>query len=69
MMELSFEENIASRGWHYYGKDVWKWKNQKTGETQREKNHVALKIDPYLFAWDAKKERQTRTDCCWACPT
>ena len=60
MMEFSFEENIASRGWHYYRKDVWK--NPKTGETlfaQREKNPVALKIDPYsvsLVTWMLKKK-------------
>ena len=29
-MEISFERNIASRGWHVYGKTVWQ--NTRRGE-------------------------------------
>ena len=41
MKELSFEENIASRGWHYYGKDVWK--NPKTGERENKERRILLR--------------------------
>ena len=55
VMEVSFEENVASRGFHVYGKEVWKSPNtvQKlSGE--KEKNYFALKINPYSVAWKLK---------------
>ena len=50
-MEISFEIQVASRGWHKYGKTVWT--NLKIGEllqAKREANLVALNIDPYSIA-------------------
>ena len=56
-MEISFEMQVASRGWHKYGKTIWK--NPKIGEllqAKREANPVALNIDPYSVAWMLKRK-------------
>ena len=50
-MEMSFKRNIASRGWHIYGKTVWQ--NLSSGEkleAKKKDNEVASKIDPYVIA-------------------
>ena len=54
-MEVSFEENVALRGFHVYGKEVWKSPN--TGQklsTEKEKDLLVLKIDPYYVAGKLK---------------
>ena len=46
-MKMSFERNIASKGWHVYGKTVWQ--NLRRGEkleAKKEDNEDATKIDP-----------------------
>ena len=47
VMEVSFKENVASRGFHVYGKEVWKSPNtlQKLS-AEKEKGSFGLKIDP-----------------------
>ena len=54
-MEVSFEEKVASRGFHVYGKEVWKSPN--TGQklsAEKEKDPFALKTDLYSVAWKLK---------------
>ena len=55
VMEVSFEENVASRGFHVYGKEVWKSpKTEQKLSAEKEKDSFALKIDPYSVAWKLK---------------
>ena len=54
-MEILFKFNLASRGWHVYGKKVWG--NPKEAEVlyaEAEKNKTALMHDPYSVAWKLK---------------
>ena len=56
-MEMSFKRNIASRGWHVYGKAVWK--NPRWGEkleAKKEDNEEASKVNPYAIAWTVKRK-------------
>ena len=55
VMEVSFEENVALRGFHVYCKEKWKSPNtvQKLS-AEKEKNPFAVKIDPYSKAWTLK---------------
>ena len=56
-MEMSFERNIASRGWHAYGKTVWQ--NPRRGENleaKKEDNEEATKIDSFAIAWTVKRK-------------
>ena len=55
VMEVPFEENVASRGFHVYCKKVWKIPNagQKLS-AEKEKDPFALKTDPYSVAWKLK---------------
>ena len=55
-MKMSFERNIASKGWHVYGKTVWQ--NLRRGEkleAKKEDNEDATKIDPYANVWKLKR--------------
>ena len=55
-MEGVFKTKIASRGWHIYQQAVWP--KPKIGEKLsacKEKDKVALEIDPYAVAWKLKK--------------
>ena len=56
-MELPFEKNIASKGWHVYGKTVWQnSRRDKKLEAKKEDNEEATKIDPYAIAWTIKRK-------------
>ena len=63
VMEVLMETNVASRGWHVYGKTVWKnpCKGQKV-VAKKEKNKEALDIDPYAIAWTLKKKNKLIPD-------
>ena len=51
-MEMSFKRNIASRGWHIYGKTVWQnLSRSEKLEAKKKDNEAASKIDPYAIAW------------------
>ena len=50
-MEMSFKRNIASRGWHIYGKTVWQnLSRSEKLEAKKKDNEAASKIDPYAIA-------------------
>lgn len=54
-MNVSFTQLVASRGWHYYGKHIWR--NPKQGEVlevQFETDKAALQVDPHSIAWTIK---------------
>ena len=54
---------IAARGWHVYGKTVWR--NPQKGEqlvAENEKNRTALDIDPYAVAWMLKRKYKLTAD-------
>ena len=52
VMEVSFEENVAPRGFHVYGKEVLKSPNTRQKlSAEKEKDPFALKIDSYSVAW------------------
>ena len=56
-MESIYQTTIASRGWHYYGKNVWK--SPKVGEVlsaEKEVSKEALSHDPYSVAWKKKSK-------------
>lgn len=56
-METSFKCDLASRGWHVYGKTVWS--NPKEGEilyAEKELNKTALMHDPYPVVWKIKSK-------------
>ena len=58
-MEITLRKKIAFRGWHIYGKVVWKTTTR--GEhvfAEKEINSAALLCDPYAVAW--KKRLPTR---------
>ena len=51
-MEVTLELKIASRGWHFYGKDVWtvpRRGQRLIGEIER--GPRALREDPFSVAW------------------
>ena len=55
--EISFERNIASRGWHVYEKALWQ--NLHRGEkleAKKENNEEATKTDPYAIVWTVKRK-------------
>ena len=54
---------VASRGWHEYGKSVWK--TPKKGEflyAEKESDTRALQIDPYAIAWKRKVQSKIVAD-------
>ena len=54
-VESIFKCKLASRGWHFYGKTIWK--SPKQGEilkAEEEKNKEALLHDPYSITWKRK---------------
>ena len=56
---MSFKRNIATRGWHVYGKTVQK--NSHRGEkleAKKEYNNEGTKIDPYAIAWTVKRKHK-----------
>ena len=53
-MEMPFRRNIASRGWHVYGKTVWQNCRGEKLEATKEDNKEATKIDPYTIVWTVK---------------
>ena len=56
-MEMSFERNIASQGWHVYGKTVWQNPRRvEKLEAKKEDNEEATKIDPYAIPWTVKRK-------------
>ena len=60
-MEATYEHYISSRGWHVYGKTIWRV--PKKGERlygEKEKDKRALVIDPYAVAWMRNPKIQTR---------
>ena len=52
-MEMSFERNIASKGWHVYEKTP---RSGEKLEAKKEDNKEATKFDPYAIAWTVKKK-------------
>ena len=52
IMEVTYQHQISSRGWHVYAKDVWR--KPRTGErlfAEKERDSRALVIDPYAVAF------------------
>ena len=67
-MEVSVEMKIAARGWHVYGKTVWR--NPQKGEklvAEKEKNRNTLDIDPYAVAWILKRKYKLTADIVGHC--
>ena len=65
-METTFKCDLASRGWHVYGKTVWA--NPKEGEilyAEKEQNKIALMHDPYSVAWKIKSFTAKGSRCCF----
>lgn len=61
-MESVLSCKIASRGWHYYGKNTWKRpKKNETVFAEKETNKTALEDDPYSIAW--KKKNNSKITC------
>ena len=62
-MESVLSCKIASRGWHYYGKNTWKRpKKDETVFAEKERNKTALENDPYSIAWKKKKKSKIICD-------
>ena len=62
-MEVNFKTNVASRGWHFYGKTVWS--NPVKGEklfAKKEEDKNALLVDPYAIAWMRKSKAKLVAD-------
>ena len=62
-MESILSCKIASRGWHYYGKN--KWKRPKKDEivfAEKESSKTALEHDPYSIAWKKKNKSKITAD-------
>jgi len=62
-METTFKCDLASRGWHVYGRKIWT--NPKEGEilcAEKEKNKTALMHDPYSVAWKLKSKEKLIAD-------
>ena len=56
-MEMYFERNTVSKGWHVYGKKVLQilHRGEKL-EAKKKDNEVATEIDPYVIPWTVKKK-------------
>ena len=56
-MKIFFERNIASKGWHVYGKTVWQnlLRDEKL-EAKKEDNEDATKVDLYTNVWKVKRK-------------
>ena len=51
---------IASRGWHYSGKNTWKRpKKDEILFVEKESSVAALEYDPCSIAWKNKKSKMT----------
>ena len=62
-MEVTLKRRIASRGWHVYGKTVWK--EPKSGESvfaEKETNEEALLADKFSVAWKRKLKTKLTAD-------
>ena len=59
-MESILSCKIASRGWHYYGKNTWKRpKKDEILFAEKESSVTALEYDPCSIAWKNKKSKMT----------
>ena len=62
-MESILSWKIASRGWHYYGKNTWKQpKKDEIVFTEKESSKTALEHDPYSIAWKKKNKSKITAD-------
>ena len=62
-MELTLRRRNASRGWHVYGKTMWK--EPKRGEfvfAEKELNEEALLYDTFSVAWKRKLTTKVNAD-------
>lgn len=54
---MSFEENVALRGFHSWDKDVWKAPyNEQKLWVKKKKDPKSLKINPYSVALKLRKK-------------
>ena len=54
---------IASRGWHFYGKNVWQNpRREEILRVKKEENHTALLIDPHAVAFTRKSKQRLVPD-------
>ena len=62
-MESILSCKIASRGWHYYGKNTWKRpKKDEIVFAEKESSKTALEHDPYSIAWKKKNKSKITAD-------
>ena len=62
-MESILNCKLASRGWHYYGKNTWKRpKKDEIVFAEKESNEAALEHDSYFNAWKKKKKSKITAD-------
>ena len=62
-MESILGCKLASRGWHYDRKNMWKWpKKDEIVFTEKESSKTALEHDPYSIAWKKKNKSKITAD-------
>ena len=62
-MESILSCKIASRGWHYYGKNTWKRpKKDEIVFAEKESSKTALEHDPYSITWKKKNKSKMTAD-------
>ena len=62
-MESILGCKLASRGWHYDRKNMWKWpKKDEIVFTEKESSKTALEYDLYSIAWKKKNKSKITAD-------
>ena len=62
-MESILSCKIASRGWHYYGKNTWKRpKKDEIVFAEKESSKTALEHDLYSITWKKKNKSKMTAD-------
>ena len=62
-MESILSCKVASRGWHFYGKNTWKRpRKDDIIFAEKERNHTALEHDVYSIAWKKKTKSKLTAD-------
>ena len=63
MMESIYMCKLASRGWHFYGRNIWA--NTKEGKilfAEKEKRKIVLMHDLYAVSWKIKSKGKLVAD-------